>query len=127
MPWQSKCLRDGAEVISLLSLSRLLPMDPHVPGVEQTLNSSTQALDPCRAVRHCQTCTNLVPADWGHLHSAGARAGNPRVAIGTNQCLGETLHQFQAVNTIRGQEELMDKQLLLGRIGVLVCFEIFFI
>lgn len=41
-------------------------MDPHVPGVEQTLNSSTQALGPCRAVRHRQTRTNLVPAGWGH-------------------------------------------------------------
>lgn len=44
-----------------------------------------------------------------------------------NQCLGETLHQIQAVNKIYGQEEPMDKQLLLGRIGDLVCFEMSFI
>lgn len=69
-----------------------------------------------------------MPADWGHPATVlVARAGNPTVDTGMNQCLGETLHQFQAVNKIFGQEELLDKQLLLGRIGVLVCFEMFYI
>lgn len=92
----------------------------------QVLSEDSAA--PLRSLQSCQALSGLHQAHASSLvHNAGARARNPTVDTGVNQCLGETLHQFQAVNKICGQEELMDKQLLLGRIGVLVCFEMFYI
>lgn len=62
-------------------------MAPHVPGVEQKLNSSTQGLGLCRAVKQHQNSTDL--ARWVACHSA--RVGNAAVDIGTSQHLSESL------------------------------------
>lgn len=63
---------------------------------------------PLRSLQSCQASSDLhqPPASWlgSPSHSACPRAGNPTVDTGMNQCLGETLHQFQGLNKLNGQE-----------------------
>lgn len=77
-------------MLQKFSLSRLLQMAPHVPGVEQRLDSSTRAVGLCRAAGDHPASTDV--ARWVTCHSAGARAGNAAVDIGTDPCPRETFY-----------------------------------
>lgn len=84
---------------------RRLPTDQRVPGVEQIFNSSTEVpAELPGIIRLAPTSFQLIGVTQSQFKSRESL-----VDIGMNQCLGETLHQFQAVNEISGQEELMAK------------------
>lgn len=82
---------------------RRLPTDQRVPGVEQIFNSSTEVPAELPGI------IRLAPTSCQLIGVTQSKSRESHVDIGMKQCLGETLHQFQAVNEISGQEELMAK------------------